>query len=182
MTGTGVGSALAPTWDRRPMASAAARTWATARTSAGVAVAVISAAVIHAAVVTDRPTPVTGVPVIPSAARQPESRGPKIAGLRGQCPCSRDPIEADRRPVPITGLPNIVRPRSRRLIVLRDWGWRDIRLRSRWGSLSHVGGRASHVWHVDGRNAPSVVPAHDGAEGLGNETQRHVGGRPDDKG
>jgi hypothetical protein len=89
-------------------------------TSAVVAVPVVAAAVIHAAVVTDRRAPVARIPHVVAAVPAPVTRRPEVPGLWRIRPRSRNPKVTVGAPRPIARNPNIIGTGYVRLLVLRN--------------------------------------------------------------
>jgi len=110
--------------------------------SALVATTEITVAIVDPAVETYVRSPVTWIEKKPAAAPTPIVRGPEVADLRSQHPCSRYPVIAAISPSPVPRSPDIAVAGAKRLVVdgqcrRRDSnGYADLRER-----------RRRHEWH-----------------------------------
>lgn len=89
-----------------------------------IAVSEITVAVIHPAIETYVRTPIAAVPAVSASEKIPISRRPQRTHVGCKHPRSRHPVIASRRPVPISGGPDVVIAWAVGLLINRQLRWR----------------------------------------------------------
>lgn len=98
----------------------------------------VTEAVINAAVVANRGSPVTGMPEVSAVTPAPPAWGPKGTHIRRKHPGAVDPVITVRAVGPVTGSPDITITRGYRLRIHRNRGWGNAH-RDKHGSVRRRG-------------------------------------------
>ena len=96
--------------------------------AAVVAIAGVPIAIVDSTVEADVQPPESMVEAISSAVEDPVSRCPQCAHIRRLNPGPGHPVISIRRPGPVTRRPDVIRIRRWRLVVIRQWRRRLVRL------------------------------------------------------
>lgn len=85
--------------------------------AAFIAAAIVAVAVVHAAIETDVRTPVSRMPDVAAVTPAPPAGSPEQAVRRSHDPGTGHPVVVIAVPCPVTGRPDVIRPRANRLII-----------------------------------------------------------------